>query len=55
MVESSSLGNELQSDLVTALVEELRKSTQKDREATLSTLKKMFNNIIQHPNDDEYR
>ena len=27
----------------------------KDRKATLSTLKKIFNNIIQHPNDDKYR
>ena len=27
----------------------------KDQEATLSTLKKIFNNPIQHPNDDKYR
>ena len=27
----------------------------KDQEATLSTLKRIFDNIIQHPNDDEYR
>ena len=27
----------------------------KDREATLSTLMRIFNNIIQHPNDDKYR
>ena len=27
----------------------------KDREATLSTLKRIFDNIIQHPNDDKYR
>ena len=27
----------------------------KDREATLSTLRRIFNNIIQHPNDDKYR
>ena len=26
-----------------------------DLEATLSTLRKIFNNIIQHPNDDKYR
>ena len=26
----------------------------KDREATLSTLRRIFNNIIQHPNDDKY-
>ena len=26
----------------------------KDQEATLSTLKKIFDNIIQHPNDDKY-
>jgi len=26
-----------------------------DLEATLSTLKKIFDNIIQHPNDDKYR
>ena len=45
----------MQRDLVTALVEELKKSTQKDREATLSTLKKIYDNIIQHPNDDKYR
>ena len=25
-----------------------------DREATLSTLRRIFNNIIQHPNDDKY-
>ena len=30
-------------------------SSQEDREATLSTLKKIFDNIIQHPNDDKYR
>ena len=55
MAESSSLGNKLQRSLVTAFVEELKKSTQKDREATLSTLKKIHDNIIQHPNDDKYR
>ena len=27
----------------------------KDREATLSTLKRILDNIIQHPNDDKYR
>ena len=27
----------------------------KDQEATLSTLKRIFDNIIQHPNDDKYR
>ena len=27
----------------------------KDRDATLSTLKRIFDNIIQHPNDDKYR
>ena len=27
----------------------------KDREATLSTLRKIYDNIIQHPNDDKYR
>ena len=27
----------------------------KDQEATLSTLRRIFNNIIQHPNDDKYR
>ena len=27
----------------------------KNQEATLSTLKRIFNNIIQHPNDDKYR
>ena len=37
------------------MVEEVKKSTQKDREATLSTLKRIFDNIIQHPNDDKYR
>ena len=26
-----------------------------DREATLSTLRRIFDNIIQHPNDDKYR
>jgi len=26
-----------------------------DLQATLSTLKKIFDNIIQHPNDDKYR
>ena len=55
MAESSSLGNKSQRDLITALVEELKKSTQKDREATLSTLKKIFDNIVQHPSDDKYR
>ena len=29
--------------------------TPEDREATLSTLKRIFDNIIQHPNDDKYR
>ena len=27
----------------------------KDKEATLSTLRRIFDNIIQHPNDDKYR
>ena len=27
----------------------------KDQEATLSTLKRIFDSIIQHPNDDKYR
>ena len=27
----------------------------KDQEATLSTLRRIFNDIIQHPNDDKYR
>ena len=27
----------------------------KDQEATLSTLRRIFDNIIQHPNDDKYR
>jgi len=27
----------------------------KDREATLSTLRRIFDNIIQHPNDEKYR
>ena len=27
----------------------------KDQEATLSTLKRIFDNIIEHPNDDKYR
>ena len=26
-----------------------------DRDATLSTLKRIFDNIIQYPNDDKYR
>ena len=30
-------------------------SSPEDREATLSTLKRIFDNIIQHPNDDKYR
>ena len=55
MAESSSLGNKLLRSLVAALIEELKKSTQKDREATLSTLKRIFDNIIQHPNDDKFR
>ena len=55
MAESSSLGNKSQRGLVTALVEELKKSTQNDQEATLSTLKTIYDNIIQHPNDDKYR
>ena len=29
--------------------------TPEDLEATLSTLRKIFDNIIQHPNDDKYR
>ena len=41
------------------LLEQLRKLTAsltpEDREATLSTLRRIFNNIIQHPNDDKYR
>ena len=42
------------------LSEQLRKllvffANPKDREATLSTLKRIFDNIIQHPNDDKYR
>ena len=35
-------------ELVTSLSPE-------DREATLSTLRRIFDNIIQHPNDDKYR
>ena len=35
-------------ELVTSLSPE-------DKEATLSTLKRIFDNIIQHPNDDKYR
>ena len=27
----------------------------KDRDATFSTLKRIFDNIVQHPNDDKYR
>ena len=34
-------------ELVTSLSPE-------DREATLSTLGRIFDNIIQHPNDDKY-
>ena len=45
----------MQKTLVKTLVESLDKSTQKDRETTLSTLKKIFDNVIQHPNDDKYR
>ena len=42
-------------NLSKALAESLEKSTPKDKEATLSTLKEIFDNIIQHPNDDKYR
>ena len=35
-------------ELVTSLSPE-------DREATLSTLRRIFDNIIQHPNDNKYR
>ena len=41
-------------------MEQLRKFkttsfTPEDREASLSTLRRIFDNIIQHPNDDKYR
>ena len=40
------------------LLEQLRKLTAsltpQDLDATLSTLRRIFNNIIQHPNDDKY-
>ena len=41
------------------LLEQLRKLTAslipRDLDATLSTLRRIFDNIIQHPNDDKYR
>ena len=41
------------------LLEQLRKLTAsltpEDQEATFSVLKRIFDNIIQHPNDDKYR
>ena len=49
------LESTMQKTLVKTLVESLEKSTQEDRETTLSTLKKIFDNVIQHPNDDKYR
>ena len=53
--ESSKSGNKLQKDLIKKLGAQLFDLSPKDREATLSTLKKIFDNIIQHPNDDKYR
>ena len=50
----SQSGNKLKT-LVTELVKQLTNSTPKDQEATLSTLKTIFDNIMQHPNDDKYR
>ena len=53
LIQQSQSGTIMQR-LVTELVEELTNSTPKDQEATLSTLKTIFDNIIQHPNDDKY-
>ena len=48
--------NALLKTSVKTLVESLEEtSTSKDMEAILATLKKIFDNIIQHPNDDKYR
>ena len=52
--QQSQSGNKLKT-LVTELVKQLTNSTPKDQEATLLTLKTIFDNIIQHPNDDKYR
>ena len=51
--QQSPSGNILQR-LVRELVKKLTNSTPKDQRATLSTLKTIFDNIIQHPNDDKY-
>ena len=45
----------VQKSCVRTLVDSLEKSTPEDREATLSTLKNVFDNIFQHPNDEKYR
>ena len=44
----------VQKSCAKTLVDSLEKSSPEDREATLSTLKEIFDNIIQHPNDDQY-
>ena len=42
--------------MITKQIDKLIASlSSKDREATLSTLRRIFDNIIQHPNDDKYR
>ena len=53
--ENSRSGNKLERLLVEALLVELTDSTPKERDDTLSMLKLIFDNIIQHPNDDKYR
>ena len=47
--------NTSQKTLIKTLVESLKNSTPKDRQDTLSTLKRIFDDVIQHPNDDNYR
>ena len=42
--------------MITKQIDKLVASlSSKDREATLSTLRRIFDNVIQHPNDDKYR
>ena len=42
--------------MITKQIDKLIASlSSKDREATLSTLRRIFDNIVQHPNDDKYR
>ena len=52
---SDSRNPQLETLLVEALIVELTDSTPKEREDALSMLKLIFDNIIQHPNEDKYR